>query len=117
AESSGLLQLGINGVAQRLAEEREAESRNHECEPRRQSEPWRLVEIGVAVMEEPAPARERRADANSQKAQTRLDRDHNRNVHAGEHEDRADDVGQHMMEQDAPGLRTEHRLGLEEQAV
>ena len=68
-------------------------------------------------MQQPAPARQRWADADAEKAQAGLDGDDDGNVHARQDEDRADDIGQDMLQQDAPGLGPQHLLGLEIEAV
>ena len=82
--------------------------------PGDQHRPDRLLEIGEAVEEHRAPARQRRADADAEEAQAGLERDDDRDVHAGQHDDRADDVGQHVEEHDARARCAERPLGLEE---
>ena len=76
------LSFGIDRVAQALAEQREAERRQRQHAARHQHRPDRLLEIGEAVEQHRAPARQRRADADAEEAQARLQRDDDGDVHA-----------------------------------
>ena len=108
--------LSLGSIASRsaLAEQREAERGERQHAAGDQHRPDRLVEIGEAVEQHRAPAGERRADADAEEAQAGLQRDDDRDVHAGQHDDRPDDVGQDVEQHDARARRAERALGFEE---
>jgi hypothetical protein len=63
-------------------------------------DPRRLADIGEAVVQDRAPGRRGRADAEAEETHPGLDGDDDGYVHGGEDHQRPDDVGQDMQPQD-----------------
>src|SRR5918996_1594857 len=73
AEISVVLpQPGIEHVAQRLAEEGEAKRAQHQRDAGRDHQPRRVADEGIAVVQNVAPGRRRRAHAKPEERQARL---------------------------------------------
>ena len=115
--SAVLPQLRVIGVAQRLAEEGEADGGDDDRQSAGDGEPRRLADKGIAVIEDGAPRGRGRADAEAKEAHPGLGSDDHGQVHADENENGSDDIGKNMHAKHPPdrgadGDRGEHELGI-----
>ena len=107
----------VEAVAQRLAEEREAERGDDDRQAAGDRRPRALADEGEAVVQDRAPGGGRRTNAEPEEAHPGFDGDDDGNVHRGENEERADKVRHDVDGEDAPGGRAErarrkHEVGL-----
>jgi hypothetical protein len=89
---------GSNWFAQRVAEEVDAEERHRDADPGDERQPRRLRHVVAAVREHAAPARRRRRHAEAQERERALGEQRPAEERGGEHDDRAEAVGQHVAE-------------------
>ena len=82
--------------------------------PRGDHDPGRLADQIVSFVERAAPARGRRRHAEPEEAQARLQRDHRRNIHAGDDQQGTNDIRQQVAQHDAKGTGAQGALGQDE---
>src|SRR5947207_9031255 len=102
-------ELRIQGVAQPVAEQVDAERRQRERGAGERGEPPRDVQKVAALREHAPPRGGRRLDAEAEKTDRRLGDDERRELEARDHDDRRRDVGQHVTEHEPDASHPERR--------
>src|SRR6266849_7104109 len=109
--TSGAPQSWIEGVAESIAEEIRAEDGQADGDTREEHEVRRLLRVlGRRNGEHAAPRRVWLGDAQAQEGQGRLDENGAAELRGGEHDERADGVGQDVAESD-PKMRDTQSAG------
>ena len=109
------LQPGIQHVPQPVPQQIDPQDGQHDAEPRERRQPPRRGQVGPPVGQHASPRRRRRLHAQAQKREGGLQNDHPRHLQGGDHDDRREDVGEQMPEDDPPaaaaqGLGRRHEL-------
>src|SRR6267378_2875492 len=83
-------ELGVEGVAQGLAQEGEAERGDDDGQPARDDWPGRVLDVLETALQDRAPGGGRRPHAQPKEAHACLDSDHYWNVHESDDQNRAE---------------------------
>jgi hypothetical protein len=102
-------QLGVEQVAQAVAHQVQAQHAERDGHARVDGQQRRLEHLRLRLVEHAAPARLRRLRAQAQVAQRRLGQDGGGKRDGGLHDQHAGDVGQHMVQRDAPAAPCRRR--------
>src|SRR6185503_4180593 len=108
------LELRIEGVAQPVSNEREADERQGDHEPRPEREPGVGSDERLAVGDERAPRRAGRLDADADVGEGRLGEDGGGDAEGHGHDDRPDRVRQQVPGHDVPVGHADRPGGLDE---
>src|SRR5882672_4374255 len=101
--------LRVQGVAEPVAEQVDAERGERQRRAGKRREPPRDVEEVAALRQHAAPRRRRRLDAEPEKADRRFGDDERRELQARQHNDGWRDVGEDVTEEQSPTTHAERR--------
>src|SRR5215469_8757502 len=110
-------ELRVQGVAQPVAEQVDAERGEREGRTGKRGEPPRDVQKIAALRQHAAPRGRGRLHAESEETDRRLGDDERRELKARDHDDRRRDVGQYVTEHEPGAPHAERRRSLHEVAL